>query len=78
MATLGEKAFSRLLGPVSELLKRRADANYGPSSYTGRQQSEQSQMRSSLPTSPPPTSLRTTRSPPPRASMPSIATGSRG
>ena len=32
VATLGEKAFTRLLGPVVEILTRRAERNYGPSS----------------------------------------------
>lgn len=32
VATLGEKAFTRLLGPVVEILTRRAERNYGSSS----------------------------------------------
>ena len=32
VATLGEKAFTRLLGPVVEILTRRAERNYGPAS----------------------------------------------
>lgn len=37
VATLGEKAFTRLLGPVIDILARKAEISYGiiPASLTG-------------------------------------------
>lgn len=40
VATLGEKAFTRLLGPVIDLLQRKAQNEYGGSSKPAGQQQE--------------------------------------
>ncbi|SCV72152.1 BQ2448_4846 [Microbotryum intermedium] len=36
VATLGEKAFTRLLGPVLDILQRKAEHSYGPGATTGQ------------------------------------------
>jgi len=52
VATLGEKAFTRLLGPVVEILTRRAERNYGNTGAAPQQQQQQalSSSTSSTPT----------------------------